>query len=231
LNNQHSSAHSVVDRVAQQLRIEALSNAEGEYMGSEESLSRQYNVTGPTLRQAIRLLEHEELIRVKRGVKGGYFARRPDLSTVSRVAAVYLQGNPHVHEDIGVVVEFVQPLLMDLVLASGRVGELKPYADAASTAKTYAEFVERQSAFTILLWELSGNAPLRLVYTIFYQVSITTPFEPAGELTEGILRVQDLRIQLAQALLARDRDRAIALGIASCRLVGQGLVANSKLQA
>lgn len=221
-----SASHSVVARIAQSLRTRALASEPGAYIGSEESLSRELQVSGPTLRQAIRLLEHEELVQVKRGLHGGYFARRPDLETISRVAAVYLRGNLNSFDEILIFLEYVQPLLVDLVMASPRLQELEPFAAPESAADNHDDFIDRQSRFSNLIHELSGNAPLRLIYTVFFTMGSGIELKPVTSLNEGILAVQDIRIKLAQALLAGDRQGAIALAIAQCRAVHAGLKRN-----
>lgn len=126
-----SKPQSAVNRIAQGLRTMALGLQPGEYVGSEESLSRKFRVTGPTLRQAVRLLEHEQVIEVRRGVRGGYFADRPNIETISRVAAVYLRSRLGSFDEMTVFLEFIQPFLVDLVLASGRLEEMQPFARPA----------------------------------------------------------------------------------------------------
>jgi GntR family transcriptional regulator, transcriptional repressor for pyruvate dehydrogenase complex len=221
-----SKAHSAVDRVAGQLRGLALAAEPGDYIGSEVGLSRLCGVTGPTLRQAIRLLEHEELIRVKRGLKGGYFAHRPDLDTVSRVAAVYVRGNLKSLDEVSVLVEYVQPLLIDLVLASKRLSELEPFADRGSAATSYEDFVDKQSRFVVLLWDVSENVPMRLIYSIFFQVGQGLHLDPPGEMTPAVRELDRLRLRLAQALVAGDRQTAIDLSISQCRVIHAGLKEN-----
>ena len=43
-----------------------------------------------TVRQVARLLEREGMLRVRRGINGGYFAARPDLSTIETTVSAYL---------------------------------------------------------------------------------------------------------------------------------------------
>lgn len=48
--------------------------ADGAAPRSEDELLERYGVSRPTLRQAARILEHEQLIDVRRGVNGGFLA-------------------------------------------------------------------------------------------------------------------------------------------------------------
>lgn len=217
---------STVTRIAQGLRTIALSLEPGEYIGSEESLSRKFNVTGPTLRQAVRLLEHEQVIQVRRGVRGGYFADRPNIDTISRVAAVYMRSRLNSFDETRAYVEYMQPFLVDLVLANDRLDELEPYAYPAKPLETYDEAVAEQTAFGNLLWGMADNAPLQLIYAIFFEFGSGVELQPVTELSEGILKLQQVRIELARALLERDRDRAIELAVALNRIVHLGIKQN-----
>jgi len=84
-------AQSVIDAAALQLRSIALAAAEGMLLGSEEALVTKLAVSRATVRQVARLLEREGLLRVRRGINGGYFAARPDLRTIETTVSAYLE--------------------------------------------------------------------------------------------------------------------------------------------
>jgi DNA-binding FadR family transcriptional regulator len=73
------------------LRADALSHPEGAFLGQEHDLVARYNVSRPTLRQAAGLVTQEQLLQVRRGVGGGYFADRPTFRAVAHMAAIFLQ--------------------------------------------------------------------------------------------------------------------------------------------
>lgn len=81
---------SAIELTAAKLRDLARTAAPGAPIGVEEALVAQLNVSRNTIRQAARLLEREGLLRVKRGISGGYFAARPDLHTVTDTVSAYL---------------------------------------------------------------------------------------------------------------------------------------------
>jgi GntR family transcriptional repressor for pyruvate dehydrogenase complex len=65
--------------------------AEDDPLPNEAELVTMYGVSRPTLREALRLLEAEGLIEVKRGVRGGPRVRVPDVAVTARHAALLLQ--------------------------------------------------------------------------------------------------------------------------------------------
>jgi Transcriptional regulators len=81
---------TTVRHAAELLRQEVFRRKDGDFLGSEQELWTRLNVSRPTFRQAAALVEQEQLLLVRRGVGGGYFARRPSTSAVAHVAAVYL---------------------------------------------------------------------------------------------------------------------------------------------
>ena len=64
--------------------------AEDEALPAEAELMHIYNVSRPTLREALRILESESLIVVKRGARGGARAALPDATaaTMQREEAI-----------------------------------------------------------------------------------------------------------------------------------------------
>lgn len=83
---------SAAQSVACCLREEILARGEdGWFLGSEDELLVRLHVSRPTLRQAARLLEQEQLLTVKRGLNGGLFARMPSAEGVAHMASVYLR--------------------------------------------------------------------------------------------------------------------------------------------
>mgnify|MGYP000411479737 CR=1 FL=1 len=81
---------SSIDRTAVALRHMALDTAEGSLLGGEDELVGRLGVSKVTVRQAARLLEREGVLRVRRGLNGGYFAARPSIEMVEAVVCSYL---------------------------------------------------------------------------------------------------------------------------------------------
>jgi DNA-binding FadR family transcriptional regulator len=69
-------------------------------LGSEDDMIRMLGVSRPTLRQAARMLEQEQLLVVRRGIGGGLFGRRPTAEAVSHTASVYLRSEGATYKDL-----------------------------------------------------------------------------------------------------------------------------------
>jgi DNA-binding FadR family transcriptional regulator len=83
-------AHEVVaDEIRQ--RIVRGELAEGERLPPEDELTTQFGVARTTLREALRVLESQGLISVKRGRSGGPVVTHPDLAPISMALGVALQ--------------------------------------------------------------------------------------------------------------------------------------------
>jgi len=63
----------------------------GVLLGSELDLLARYETSRPTLRQAIRILEMEGLVLVRRGKSGGFFTSLPNSDGAARAAGTYLR--------------------------------------------------------------------------------------------------------------------------------------------
>src|SRR6185369_14864187 len=80
-------------QIADELRqlIVAGQLADGESIGHEPDLVERFGVSRPSLREALRILEAEGLITVKRGVLGGVVVHQPNGRMTARTAALLLQ--------------------------------------------------------------------------------------------------------------------------------------------
>lgn len=83
----------VSNRAAEVLLEELLKLEDGECLGYESDLSQRLGISTPTLRQATKLLEYQQLLTIKRGRGGGYYARKPTTEGVVHLAAIVLRAN------------------------------------------------------------------------------------------------------------------------------------------
>jgi DNA-binding FadR family transcriptional regulator len=63
----------------------------GKAIGSEDQLAERYGVGRAVIREAIRLAEHRQVVRMRRGRSGGLHVVEPDVSAVTDSLAIFLQ--------------------------------------------------------------------------------------------------------------------------------------------
>jgi DNA-binding FadR family transcriptional regulator len=66
----------------------------GDRLAPEDQLQVAFGVSRPTLREAIRILEHDEVIEVRRGAHGGAIVRVPTIRPLSRALADLIHLGP-----------------------------------------------------------------------------------------------------------------------------------------
>ena len=86
-------AQRIPELVASDVRKRVLRGElkDGDALAPEAELMVQYGVSRPTLREALRILESEQLITIRRGGIGGALVRRPDVNVAARQFSLVLQ--------------------------------------------------------------------------------------------------------------------------------------------
>ena len=126
--------NSTIDAAASQLRSIVLVTDEGALLGSEEALISRLGVSRATVRQVARLLEREGLLRVRRGINGGYFAARPDLHTIETTVSAYLE---MLHTEPEDVTTIASALWVEVLRRAARINS----AESKALAEKYSEAV------------------------------------------------------------------------------------------
>ena len=110
----------------------------GDYLPSEAQLLTAYEVSRPTLREAIRILEVEGLLSISRGARRGARIERPSTEIVTRAAGVALQLQ-------GATVGDVYEARMIIEPAAARLAAERRPAEAAAALR---EQIQREYAST-----------------------------------------------------------------------------------
>lgn len=168
---QRPKAHvrSVANTAADILRKEIIRKINGDsYLGSEDSVAQDLGISKPSLRQATRLLEAEQLLEVRRGPGGGLHIRKPEEDVVLRTVSLYL---------IARAIPYREVLITQIALGAEMVSNLASNPDEAIRAKPLEyleshrealltadgeEFVKVGQGLSDLTGELCGNKTLAL---------------------------------------------------------------------
>lgn len=141
----------------------------GHVLGSEAELLERYGVSRAVLREAVRLVEHQRVARMRRGTGGGLVIDEPHIDAVIGPAIIYLLRVDATLDDIFDTRMLLEQLAAEI--ASQRAGE----NDIAELRAT----LEREAAgaagdYRLLhahVAALTGNPVLELFVETFSQVS------------------------------------------------------------
>lgn len=106
----------LADTIADQIRESILSGRleDGGRLPPLDRMTTQFGVSTPTMREALRILETEGLISVKRGGVGGAVVHRPTPHTAAYTLALVLRAEGTRKRDVGAAVQLVEPLCAKL---------------------------------------------------------------------------------------------------------------------
>jgi DNA-binding FadR family transcriptional regulator len=204
------------NRLVKNLRKELLELKEGSFFGYEDDLLTRLSVSRPTLRQAARVLEHDQLLRVRRGPRGGYYVTRPNVQSVISAASLYLHERGTRLHDLSEAARGCVSTLIRLAAESrdARAREalrkqLDSYKATDFAKLPHIEFLRAESAIVTTLAEMAGNAPLELVIRILYGCGLGATSDKIFEgRPDRIAACSELRVKVVEAVLAGDSEVA-----------------------
>jgi DNA-binding FadR family transcriptional regulator len=102
----------VADLIADRLRRDILTGRyrEGDILPVSAGLVHEFSVSAPAMREAIRMLEADGLLRTRRGSAGGAVVQLPTPHRIGEVIAMVLQAR-HVHpDDVSRALAHIEPI-------------------------------------------------------------------------------------------------------------------------
>jgi DNA-binding FadR family transcriptional regulator len=140
---------------------------EGDSLPPESELMAQFGVSRPTLREAFRILEHEALITVHRGARGGARVHVPDSDVAARHAGLVLQYRSATLADVFEARAIVEaPAAAMLASRRDRATAAKRLDRSLAEQREDIASPWRGPAFHGLVVELAGNQTLLLLTTM-----------------------------------------------------------------
>src|ERR1700752_1007528 len=123
------------DVLASQLRERILSgeHAEGAPLPAERELVKQKQMSRATVREALRILEVQNLVRVKAGRAGGAFVQRPTTKSMANSVSMLIRGRHIKIADLMETRQAVEPFCAELA-ARNRTDEDLARLDEANKA-------------------------------------------------------------------------------------------------
>ncbi len=185
--NTHKVSHLLADDLRRQILRGELEV--GEQLPPEADLTSQYHVSRDTLREALRILESQSLLEVRRGRGGGAVVRRPGLDAVARYVGLLLQLRNVTLNHIGEARSVVEPPVAELVplhYAADDLNRLVGLHEAAQRAEGDAlSFVTAVAAFDQAMIEMSGNRTLGVIAGVFQDLYAGQVYAAIGRVDSG----------------------------------------------
>jgi DNA-binding FadR family transcriptional regulator len=155
-------------------RIMAGELNEGDALPPEAELMQRYNISRPSLREALRILESEALIVVRRGGLGGATVKRPTLEVTARHFGLILQDRGAQVADVYRARAILEPPAVgDLarIATQDQVAALRERLDAAGkTVGSPSAYAKAISEFREFMIGLTGHITISLLVRLVDEV-------------------------------------------------------------
>lgn len=205
------NGETLVAKTVRALSDLSLEVQKGDYLGAEDDLLGRLGVSRPTLRQAAKIAESERMISVRRGIKGGFYAERPDAADSIKALARFLRLNGATMSDVFVVSGPVAEEAGALAAACADPvlrAALEDFVADIDSNDTAGSMIRAEGELARLLARMSGNAAVQLVMEIGYTFGMEERSGRFFGTPEERSAARQLQHSLCQAVLNGDGDVA-----------------------
>ena len=209
-------AAKLAARVAQRIEADVVSRGwpVGSVLGSERELCERHGVSRPVMREAVRLTEHHQVARMRRGRNGGLFVVAPDAAPATDALVIYL-------EYIGLSVEdLLQARLLLEPLAAATAAQRVVGQDIARLRAVPADDVgcrveSGPDGLHAVLGQLGGNPALDLFVDVLNRLTAryarTTRGLSKDEIRRADVDAHQRHVDIVDAVVDHDGARAAAV--------------------
>lgn len=205
--------------VAGQLRDRILSGElkVGDRLPPEDELTEVFGIARTTLREALRVLESQGLITIRRGRGGGPVVTHPSLEPAATALAVSLQLQEATHGDLDAARRMIEPQVAGELARRHRAHDLKALeaaidlADAAAQAGDVQSFGLAAANFHETLMERSHSVTIRTISKLLHELVGAFYIQSSARTDQRTMRraVRSYR-KLVELIRAGDVDGTIA---------------------
>ncbi len=150
--------------------VRALDWPVGEVLGSESELLERYGVSRAVFREAVRLVEHQQVARMRRGPGGGLVITEPTIDVITDAAVLYLNRVDARLDEVFEARLALEQIVAELVpdrLDENDLLRLREFGDAEAMGA-----VTDHRALHSLLASMTRNPALELFVDILTRVSL-----------------------------------------------------------
>jgi DNA-binding FadR family transcriptional regulator len=188
----------------------------GESLGSEHALQQRFCVSRSVLREAVRLVEHHQVARMRRGPNGGLLVCEPDAGPATRAVVIYLEYLGTTLPDLLNARLVLEPLAASL--AAERIDEAgidRLRAVLRAEEHWRPGLPAPRDEFHIALAEQSKNPVLQLFIDVLMRLTtryaLQSRTDSASEAVEAIDHMHNDHSEIVAAVTAGDPARAKTL--------------------
>ncbi|HUE34626.1 MAG TPA: FCD domain-containing protein [Mycobacterium sp.] len=188
----------------------------GESLGSEHALQQRFCVSRSVLREAVRLVEHHHVARMRRGPNGGLLVCEPDAGPATRAVVIYLEYLGTTLTDLLNARLVLEPLAASL--AAERIDEAgidRLRAVLSAEEHWRPGLPAPRDEFHIALAERSKNPVLQLFIDVLMRLTtryvLQSRTDSASEAIEAIDYMHNDHSEIVAAVTAGDAARAKTL--------------------
>lgn len=149
---------------------------EGDFLPNEAELMTHFGVSRPTLREAVRVLESERLVEVRRGSRTGARVRVPGPEIVARPAGLLLELSGATIADVLVARSGIEPIAVRLLAESASPEALDELdsmlAEDIPAGWQSGRVAETTGEFHRRMVEMSGNATLTIIAGMLHEITV-----------------------------------------------------------
>ena len=180
---------------------------EGEVFGSEAELLDRYGVSRAVFREAVRLLEHQEVARMRRGPGGGLVVTVPSVESVIQAVMVYLL---YVGARFEEVFEARQALEQEAVsLAAARLGEEHLVELRDLVAAEANGDVAHHRVLHVLVAAASRNPALEFFVDLLHRVTLLYAPESEALTSQVLASSAEAHVRIVESIVGGDASRAV----------------------
>jgi DNA-binding FadR family transcriptional regulator len=177
----------------------------GEVLGSEPDLLDRYGVSRAVFREAVRLVEHQQVARMRRGPGGGLVVTEPTVDSVIDAVVVYLYRLGARLDDVFETRLVLEEIATDLAAQRLEESDIAELRDLVRREEAHAEGDPRE--LHMLVARITRNSALELFIDILNRVSALYTDLTLVRPSEALESV-DAHARIADAIVAADPSTA-----------------------
>jgi DNA-binding FadR family transcriptional regulator len=208
----------VADQIVEDLRNQILSGAlpDGARLPSERDLAAHYDVSAPTIREAVRVLTAMGLLSTRNGSRTTVTADGHALLAMSIASVVQFEKMNAI--DVLGVLGALNAYAVELAVeraSDDDIARLRSAAEQTVAQPDVGTSAEALTTYFVTLSAISNNPLLAALCRVITEFQIGLAVELSGGSKQGWLRVagslQQMRMDIVEAIAQRDSARAVQL--------------------